>query len=278
MAYHSFLEAIGNTPAVELRALNPVAGTYIYGKLEFYNPTGSLKDRIVKFMVERAEERGELRPGMTIVEATSGNTGIALAAVAAYRGYRALIVMAENMSVERRRIMQAFGAQLVLTPAAEGPDRAIAEAEEIAQSPDHYLLGQFTNEDNVLAHYETTARAILEQVPELDTFVAGMGTGGTVTGVARRLKEVSSAIKVVGIEVSAGSRIQGLKCFDGYVPPVVDFQNNVVHDTEIFVNETDLFDRPYGQRYGKLCWLFLEPVLALERAWRDERVHVRKVN
>jgi cysteine synthase len=223
MAYHSLLEAIGRTPMVEIRSLNPVPGTSIYAKLEWYNPTGSLKDRIVKFMVEQAEERGELHPGMTIVESTSGNTGIALAAVAAHRGYRALIVMAENMSVERGRIIQALGAEVVLTPAKEGSDGAILRAREIAQAPEHYFLSQFENQDNVLAHYQTTAREILEQVPHLDTFVAGMGTGGTVTGVARRLKETSQAIKVVAIEPRPGSHIQGLKSFRDYVPPIVDF-------------------------------------------------------
>ena len=238
MAYHSLLEAIGNTPTVEIRSLNPVPGTNIYAKLEFFNPTGSLKDRIVRFMVERAEERGELRPGMTVVEATSGNTGIALASVAAHRGYRALLVMPEDMSAERRRIMQALGAEVVLTPAAEGSDGAIARADEIAQTADHYLLGQFVNQDNVLAHYQTTAREVLEQVPDLDTFVAGMGTGGTVTGVARRLKETSAAIKVVAIELPPGSRIQGLKCFQDYVPPIVDFS---LVDERVSIDDEDAF-------------------------------------
>ncbi len=238
MVYHSFLEAIGNTPMVELRALDPVPGTQLCAKLEFYNPTGSLKDRIVNFMLERAAERGELRPDMTIVEATSGNTGIALAAVAAYRGYRALIVMPEHMSRERRRIMQAFGAELVLTPADEGSDGAIARAREVAQAPDHYLLGQFTNQDNVLAHYLTTGAEVLAQMPELDTFVAGMGTGGTVTGVARRLKETNPAIKVVAVEPHPDSRLQGLKNFQDFASPIVDFS---LIDERALIADEDAF-------------------------------------
>jgi len=249
MAYHSLLEAVGRTPVVEVRSLNPVPGTSIYAKLEWYNPTGSLKDRIVKFMVEQAEGRGQLRPGMTIVESTSGNTGIALAAVAAHRGYRALVVMAENMSVERRRIIQALGAEVVLTPAAEGSDGAIRRARELAQAPDCYFLSQFENEDNVLAHYQTTAREILEQVPNLDTFVAGMGTGGTVTGVARRLKETSQAIKVVAIEPRPGSHIQGLKSFRDYVPPIVDFS---LIDEVVTIEDADAFQaaRLLAEREG----------------------------
>jgi len=224
MAYHSFLEAIGNTPMVELRALDPVPGTQLYAKLEFYNPTGSLKDRIVNFMLQRAEERGELHSEMTIVEATSGNTGISLAAVAAYRGYRALIVMAENMSVERRRIMQALGAEVLLTSAAESSDGAIARAREIAQAPDHYLLGQFTNEDNVLAHYETTGPEIYEQTDgEVDVFVAGMGTTGTLMGVSQYLKEKNEKIRIVGVEPTEGHTIQGLKNMkEAIVPDIYD--------------------------------------------------------
>lgn len=249
MAYHSLLEAIGNTPTVEIRSLNPVAGSNIYAKLEFFNPTGSLKDRIVSFMVERAEERGELHPGMTIVEATSGNTGISLAAVAAHRGYRALLVMPENMSAERRRIMQALGAEVALTPATEGSDGAIARANEISQASEHYLLGQFVNEDNVLAHYQTTGREILEQVPDLDTFVAGMGTGGTVTGVARRLKEANAAIKVVSVEPHPDSHIQGLRNFEHFASPIVDFS---LIDERVVIDDEDAFQaaRDLARREG----------------------------
>lgn len=272
MAYHSLLEAIGNTPTVEIRSLNPVAGTNIYAKLEFFNPTGSLKDRIVSFMVERAEERGELHPGITIVEATSGNTGISLAAVAAHRGYRALLVMPENMSAERRRIMQALGAEVTLTPATEGSDGAIARANEISQASEHYLLGQFENEDNVLAHYQTTGREILEQVPDLDTFVAGMGTGGTVTGVGRRLKEANAAIKVVAIELPPNSRIQGLKSFQRYVPPIVDFslidERVTIEDEEAFQAARKLARREglfVGMSSGAVMHVMVQQVVAGRR-------------
>jgi cysteine synthase len=248
MVQHSLVEAVGRTPVVGIRT-TPVPAARIYAKLEWYNPTGSLKDRIVTFMVERAEERGELRPGMTIVEATSGNTGIALAAVAAHRGYPALIVMAENMSVERQRIIQALGAKVLLTPAAEGSDGAIRRARELAKAPEHYFLSQFENQDNVLAHYRTTAPEILTQVPDLDTFVAGMGTGGTVTGVARRLKETKPAVKVVAIEPRPGSHIQGLKCFRDYVPPIVDFS---LIDEVVTIEDEDAFQavRLLAEREG----------------------------
>jgi len=232
-------ETVGNTPVVQLQALNPEPGTRIYAKLEYFNPTGSLKDRIVAFMVERAERRGELRPGMTIVESTSGNTGIALASVAARKGYRALIVMPEDMSVERRRVMEAFGAELLLTPAEEGPEGALARAQTVARRSGHYLLGQFVNRDNVLAHYRTTAPEILRQVPDLDTFVAGMGTGGTITGVARRLKEVNPAVKVVGVEPRPGAHIQGLKSFRDYVPPIVELS---LLDERVCVGEEEAFE------------------------------------
>ncbi len=231
------LSAIGNTPVVKIQKLNPNPNVSIYAKLEWYNPSGSLKDRIAKYIVENAEVEGELTKDKTIVEATSGNTGIALSMVSAFKGYQIQVVMPENMSVERRNIMSALGAELILTPASGGSDAAIEKVMELAEDDGNFLSGQFVNEDNVLAHYETTGKEILLQVPEVDVFIAGMGTGGTVIGVSKRLKEHNPNIKVVGVEPAPESNIQGLKNFDmGYVPPIVDF---TLIDERAVVKEED---------------------------------------
>jgi cysteine synthase B len=241
------LSAIGNTPITEIPL--GASGACLLAKLEFSNPTGSLKDRIARYMVEKAEAAGRLKPGHTLLEATSGNTGIALAAVGAVKGYRVKIIMAENMSVERRKMISAFGAQVILTPAAAGSDGAIALAAEMARQAEHFLVGQFHNPDNVLAHYETTAVEILRQTPDLDTFVAGMGTGGTIMGVAKRLREEKPDVRIVGIEMKRGSRIQGLKDFEDFVPPILDFSvldERVVADDEEAIQATRRLAREHG--------------------------------
>jgi cysteine synthase len=243
----NLLSAIGNTPVAEIPLGD--SGAWLLAKLEFFNPTGSLKDRIARYMVEKAEAAGRLKPGHTLLEATSGNTGIALAAVGAVKGYRVKIIMAENMSVERRKMISAFGAQVILTPAAAGSDGAIALAAEMARQAEHFLVGQFHNPDNVLAHYETTAVEILRQTPDLDTFVAGMGTGGTIMGVAKRLREEKPDVRIVGIEMKRGSRIQGLKDFEDFVPPILDFSvldERVVADDEETIQATRRLAREHG--------------------------------
>jgi cysteine synthase B len=217
------LELIGNTPLLKLNKVVPRnPRVEIYAKMEGFNPCSSVKDRVAKCMIEGAEERGELTPGKTIVEASSGNTGIGLAMVAAFKGYRLKIIMPESMSVERRRVMQAFGAEVILTPAEEGMNGAIARAEEMGKEPGYYHPDQFANPDNVRAHYEGTGNEILSQVEGIDVLVAGIGTGGTITGVGRRLKEAYASLRVVGVEPYPKSLIQGLRNLQDFVPPILD--------------------------------------------------------
>jgi cysteine synthase B len=197
----------------------------IYAKLEGYNPCSSIKDRIALYMIEGAEQRGELTPEKTIMEATSGNTGIGLSMVAAFKGYKLLIVMPETMSIERRRVMQAFGAQILLTPGEEGMNGAIAKSQELAQDPAYFHTNQFANPDNVRAHYEGTGMEILEQVSDIDVLVAGIGTGGTLMGVGRRLRETYPNIKIVGVEPYQQSRIQGLRNLNDFLPPIFDYDD-----------------------------------------------------
>lgn len=218
------LGLIGDTPMVKLTKVTPSKPRVeIFAKLEGCNPCSSTKDRIALYMIEGAEGRGELTREKTIIEASSGNTGIGLSMVAAYKGYRLLIVMPESMSVERRRVMQAFGAQILLTPAEEGMNGAIARVLELAKDPAYYHTNQFANPDNVRAHYEGTGAEILRQVTDIDVLVAGIGTGGTLMGVGRRLREAYPDIQVVGVEPYPNSRIQGLRNLNDFVPPIFDF-------------------------------------------------------
>ena len=226
----SILDLIGDTPLVELQRVPP-AGTKVIAKLEAQNPSGSVKDRPALAMVEAAEAEGHLGEGSVIVEATSGNTGIALAMIAAVRGYRCVLVMPEDMSVERRRILRAYGAEIVITAPDEGMAGAVAEAERIvARTPRAFMPRQFENAANPAVHERTTAREILDAVPDLAAFVAGVGTGGTVTGVARVLRAERPNVRVVAVEpaksaVLSGAEpglhaIQGLGA--GFVPKVLD--------------------------------------------------------
>ncbi len=210
----SVLSAIGNTPLVKITNLVSNSKVRIFGKLEGANPGGSVKDRPALYMVKKAEESGELTPEKVIVEPTSGNTGIGLAMIGAARGYRVKLFMPECVSTERQHILEAFGAEVALTPAREGTDGAIRRAHNlVAASPDQYFMpNQFDNENNVLSHYETTGPEIWQQTNgEIDAFVAGMGTTGTLMGVGKFLKEKNPRIRVVGVEPTEGHTIQGLK-------------------------------------------------------------------
>jgi len=220
----NILSIIGNTPLVELSNLNENPKVKIFGKLEGCNLGGSVKDRPVYFMLKKAEESGELTKEKVILEPTSGNTGIALAMLGAAKGYKVKLCMPECVSIERRRVIEAYGAETILTPGEEGTDGAIRKAHQlISEEPDsYYMPNQFENESNVLAHYKTTGPEIFSQTNgEIDVFVAGMGTGGTLMGVGRYLKEKNPQIKIIGIEPVRGHKIQGLKNMTESIVPKI---------------------------------------------------------
>ena len=222
MGRKTILDTIGNTPMVELLHMNTNPNVRILAKLEGNNPGGSVKDRIALSMIEGAEARGELKPGMTILEATSGNTGIGISLVAACKGYRNVLTMSEGVSVERRRVLSALGAEIILTPENHGTDGAIMEAMRMHdKDPEtYYMPDQFNNPDNIMAHYSGTGPEIWEQTDgELDVFVAGMGTTGTLMGVSRFLKTKDPQISIVGVEPVMGHKIQGLKNMSEAIVP-----------------------------------------------------------
>lgn len=235
MRYKSILETIGHTPLVELRSFSPHPGVQIFAKLEGNNPSGSIKDRIAKKMIEEAEASGKLKPGSVLLEPTSGNTGIALAMIARVKGYGFIAVMPDNVTAERRKMLELYGAQIVLSDGTLGSNGAVRLALQMASQDDRYvMLYQYGNEANPRAHYEGTAVEIIEDLPDLDVFVAGLGTGGTLTGNARRLKEYNPAIKIVAAEPMQGDGVQGLRSLeDGFIPPVLD---QSLLDTKILVS------------------------------------------
>lgn len=244
----NILEAVGNTPMVRLNRIVPEGGATVYAKLESFNPMMSVKDRIAKAMIEAAEKKGKVNKDTTIIEPTSGNTGIGLAMVCAVKGYKLVLTMPETMTVERRKIMAAFGAQLVLTPGPEGMGGAIRKAEELASNtPNSFLPQQFKNKANPLIHKRTTAKEIIKAVPIIDAFVAGVGTGGTITGVGQALKSKLPQVKVIAVEpedspvLSGGKpgphRIQGIGA--GFVPAVLDTK---VYDRVVKVSTKDAFE------------------------------------
>ena len=221
---NSALDLIGNTPMVDVSNLSPNPNVRIVAKLESQNPYGSVKDRIAKAMIEDAERTGRLVPGQRIVEPSSGNTGIALAAIAKMKGYPITILMPTSVSIERRQMLEVFGAEIILTPGEEGSNGAVARAIEMAKAnPDWCFLYQYANDANPRAHYENTGPEILRDCPEVTHFVAGLGTSGTLMGTGRYLKEQNPDIKVIAIEPPLGERVEGLRNLDdGYIPPVFD--------------------------------------------------------
>jgi cysteine synthase B len=225
MIYGNILETIGNTPLMKINKLNPKPGKVnILAKVEGFNPTGSIKDRIALKMIQQAEAEGKLRPGITIIEPTSGNTGIGLAMIGAVKGYDVLIVMSEAVSVERRKMIQAFGAKVLLTPAEQGTDGAIKMARKLVrENPDKYFMpDQFTNHYNKLAHYKTTGEEIWQQTGgQIDYFVSAIGTSGTIMGVGKALKEYNPKIKIVEAHPVKGHYIQGLKNMEEAIVPEI---------------------------------------------------------
>ena len=222
--YQSVIELIGNTPIVDVSRLSPNPSVRILAKLEGQNPAGSVKDRIAWSMIREAEDDGSLTPGRTIIEPSSGNTGIALAMIAQLRGYPIKIVLPENVSIERRQLLEIFGAEIILSPGEEGSNGAVRRAQQIAdENPDWLLLYQYANEANPRAHYETTGPEILRDVPDITHFVAGLGTSGTLMGVGTYLKEQKPDVKIYAVEPPAGERVEGLRSLDdGYIPPVFE--------------------------------------------------------
>ena len=281
--YTSADQLIGKTPLLELTHIEKAHDlkAKIVAKLEYFNPAGSVKDRIAKAMIDDAEAKGLLKPGSVIIEPTSGNTGIGLASVAAARGYRIIIVMPETMSVERRQLMKAYGAELVLTEGAKGMKGAIAKADELAKEiPGSFVAGQFVNPANPKAHYETTGPEIWADTDgQVDIFVAGVGTGGTITGTGKFLKEQKSDVKVVAVEpktsavlstgVAGSHKIQGIGA--GFVPDVLDTH---IYDEIIPVDNDDAFavGKEVGKREGVLVGISSGAAVwaAIELAKRPE--------
>ncbi len=281
--YTSADQLIGKTPLLELTHIEKAHDlkARLLAKLEYFNPAGSVKDRIAKAMIDDAEQKGLLKEGSVIIEPTSGNTGIGLASVAAARGYRIIIVMPETMSVERRQLMKAYGAELVLTEGAKGMKGAIAKADELAKEiPNSFVPGQFVNPANPRAHFETTGPEIWEDTDgKVDYFVAGVGTGGTITGVGEFLKSKNPAVKVVAVEpktsavlstgVAGPHKIQGIGA--GFVPAVLDTK---VYDEIIPVDNDDAFQtgKEFGRREGVLVGISSGAAVwaAIELAKRPE--------
>ncbi len=236
--YGDIVQAIGNTPLVELKRLSPKPDVRIYIKLESTNPTGSVKDRVARSMIERAEEDGLISPGQTILEPTSGNTGISLAMICSRKGYPLKVVMPDNVTHERTQLLMMYGAEIVNSPGEQGSNGAVAMALEMAEADSSYYMPyQYGNQANPEAHYNGTAVEILEELDEVTAFVAGLGTGGTLMGNARRLKEEDPDTMIVAAEPLQGELVQGLRSLeDGYIPPIVDLS---LLDRKIFVSNRD---------------------------------------
>lgn len=287
--YHSVEELIGKTPLMEVEGIEKELGlaARIYVKLELFNPAGSVKDRVALSMIRDAEEKGLLAPGATIIEPTSGNTGIGLASIAAARGYRAIFTMPETMSIERRKLLQGYGAEIVLTDGKAGMDGAIRKAEELAREMENAMvLGQFVNPANPKAHYETTGPEIWEDLEgDVDIFVAGAGTGGTVTGTSRFLKEKNPKVQVVAVEpegspvLSGGEKgphgLQGIGA--GFVPEILDTE---IYDEVFKVKEEEAYEaarllaRKQGVLTGITSGAALHAAIALAKRPENAGKHI----
>ncbi len=235
--FGNIVESIGNTPLVELPRLSPKPDVRIYAKLEGHNPTGSVKDRVAKSMIEAAEAEGAIEPGHTILEPTSGNTGIALAMICSRKGYPLKVVMPDNVTEERTQLLRMYGAEIVYSEGAKGSNGAVEVALEMSQDPGFYMPYQYGNEANPLAHYNGTAVEILEELGEVAAFVGGLGTGGTLMGNGRRLKEANPETLIVAAEPMQGELVQGLRSLDdGFIPPIIDIS---MFDRKIMVSNRD---------------------------------------
>jgi [CysO sulfur-carrier protein]-thiocarboxylate-dependent cysteine synthase len=236
--YGDIVQAIGHTPLVELKRLSPKPGVRIYAKLEGHNPTGSVKDRVARAMIERAEEEGQISRGQTILEPTSGNTGISLAMICGRKGYPLKVVMPDNVTQERTQLLHMYGAEIVYSPGAQGSNGAVNLALEMAEADaSYYMPYQYGNPANPDAHYHGTAVEILEELDDVAAFVGGLGTGGTLMGNARRLKEENPDTLIVAAEPLQGELVQGLRSLaDGYIPPIIDLS---LLDRKIFVSNHD---------------------------------------
>jgi [CysO sulfur-carrier protein]-thiocarboxylate-dependent cysteine synthase len=238
--YGDVIQSIGNTPLIELRRLSPKPGVRIWAKMESRNPTGSVKDRVARSLIEDAEEKGLIAPGQTILEPTSGNTGIALAMIAQHKGYKLKVVMPENVTPERTQLLTMYGAEIVYSPGDQGSNGAVAMAVEMAEADaSYYMPYQYGNPANPLAHYNGTAPEILDELDgDIAAFVAGLGTGGTLMGNGRRFKEeLGDAVKIVAAEPMQGEPVQGLRSLDdGFIPPIIDLS---LLDRKIFVTNRD---------------------------------------
>jgi [CysO sulfur-carrier protein]-thiocarboxylate-dependent cysteine synthase len=235
--FGDIVESIGNTPLVELPRLSPKPEVRIYAKLEGHNPTGSVKDRVAKSMIEAAEAEGAIAPGQTILEPTSGNTGIALAMICRRKGYPLKVVMPDNVTEERTQLLSMYGAEIVYSEGAKGSNGAVEVALELAEDPSFYMPYQYGNEANPLAHYNGTAVEILDELDEVAAFVGGLGTGGTLMGNGRRLKEANPETLIVAAEPMQGELVQGLRSLDdGFIPPIIDLS---ILDRKIMVSNRD---------------------------------------
>jgi cysteine synthase len=264
------LGAVGNTPLVGIQRLSPTRAVRLWAKLEGQNPTGSLKDRIAVAMVEDAERSGELTPERTILEPTSGNTGIALALVARRKGYRIMVVMPENASEERARLLDLYGAEIVPSPADEGTNGAIEIARRLAEDPRYFMPFQYGNPANPRAHYAGTGTEIARDLPEVTHFVAGLGTGGTLTGAGRRLKEHNSHVRVIAAEPELGELVYGLRSLeDGFIPPIFDAS---VLDRKFVVSSENALRAPreLAEREGVFAGISSGAVLHAARRVAEE--------
>jgi len=235
--FSDIVESIGNTPLVELPRLSPKPNVRVFAKLEGHNPTGSVKDRVAKAMIEAAEAEGLIEPGKTILEPTSGNTGISLGMICRRKGYPLKVVMPENVTVERTQLLEMYGAEIVFSEGAKGSNGAVELALEMADDPQYYMPYQYGNEANPRAHYEGTAVEILEELDDVAAFVGGLGTGGTLMGNGRRLKEHNPETLIVAAEPMQGELVQGLRSLDdGFIPPIIDLS---LFDRKIMVSNRD---------------------------------------